>query len=57
VVDTSLDSAQAREGIIQRWGVDSPIGKALLNARKQGPVVLQNHDDEAWFRNIKIRRL
>ncbi|MCC7498476.1 MAG: DUF1080 domain-containing protein [Bryobacterales bacterium] len=57
VVDTSLDSAQVREGIIQRWGVDSPIGKALLNARKQGPVVLQNHDDEAWFRNIKIRRL
>ncbi len=57
VVDTRLDSEVVRQGIIHRWGADSPIGRALLDARKEGPVVLQNHDDEAWFRDIKIRRL
>ncbi len=57
VVDTNLDSKQVREGIIHRWGANSPIGKALLNARKEGSLVLQNHNDEAWFRNIKVRRL
>lgn len=57
VVDTRLDSDAVRRGIIERWGADSPVGRALLDARKEGPVVLQNHDDEAWFRDIKIRRL
>jgi hypothetical protein len=56
VVDSSLDSAQVKEGIIHRWGADSPIGKALLNARPEGQLTLQNHNDEAWFRSIKIRR-
>jgi hypothetical protein len=31
---------------------------ALLNARmKPSPILLQNHDTEVWFRNIRIRRL
>ncbi|MCX6620562.1 MAG: DUF1080 domain-containing protein [Acidobacteria bacterium] len=57
VVAGSLDSRQVKNGIIHRWGANSPIGKALLNARPEGALVLQNHDNEAWFRSIKVRRL
>jgi hypothetical protein len=57
VVDSSLDSPQAKAGIDKRWGAGSPVAKALLDPKPEGPICLQNHNDEAWFRNIKLRRL
>lgn len=58
VVDTDLDSAQAAARIAQRWGRGTPVGDALTKQpRKDCPISLQNHGDDAWFRNIKIRRL
>ena len=57
VVDNSLDSAQVKAGVEHRWGAGSPVAKALLAPKPKGPICLQNHNDAAWFRNIKLRRL
>jgi hypothetical protein len=58
VVDTTLNSPDALAGIKKRWGA-APSVYELLSKQpvKDGPISLQNHGDEAWFRNIKIRRL
>ena len=57
VLDSSLDAPEARAGIEKRWGAGSPVAKALLNPKPESPICLQNHNDEAWYRNIKLRRL
>jgi hypothetical protein len=58
VVDTSLDAPEVRASIEKRWR-NAPGIRALLLDQPvaEGPVALQHHVDEAWFRNIKIRRL
>jgi hypothetical protein len=58
VIDAMLDTPEIREGIAHRWGAQSPVYKLLAGlARRECPISLQNHDDEAWFRNLRIRRL
>jgi hypothetical protein len=58
VVDSALDSPDALEGIQTRWGVAPHVYQSLATQpKKDCPISLQNHDNEAWFRNIKIRRL
>ncbi len=58
VVDTSLDAEPIRTGLAERWGTDSPVYRLMAEMpHKEGPIALQNHNDEAWFRSIKIRRL
>ena len=58
VVDSALDSPDALEGIEKRWAVAPHVYKLLATQpKKDCPISLQNHDNEAWFRNIKIRRL
>ena len=58
VVDASLDAPEALAGVEKRWG-DAPDVYYLLakQPRKNCPISLQNHGDEAWFRTIRIRRL
>lgn len=58
VVDTDLDTPDVRKHIEERWTADNPV-RAMLEDRPKHvtPVALQHHDDTAWFRNIKIRRL
>ena len=58
VVDTSLDSPAALQGIEKRWSDAPHILNLLKNQpKKDCPISLQNHGNDAWFRNIKIRKL
>ena len=58
VVDADLDSTHAAERIAHRWGSGTPVTNLLVRQpKKDCPISMQNHGDEAWFRNIRIRRL
>jgi hypothetical protein len=58
VVETSLKSPDVAASMQQRWGTDSPVYGLLVNQpRERCPISLQNHGDEAWFKNLKIRIL
>jgi hypothetical protein len=58
VVDGSLAAPEVERAAAKRWGAGSPVYDLLVKQpRKECPISLQNHDSEAWFRNIKIRPL
>jgi hypothetical protein len=58
VVDTTLDGAEVRESIVNRWKEAPGVRQLLLDQPvAESPILLQNHNDEAWYRNLKIRRL
>ena len=58
VVEADLDSAMAAERIARRWGAGTPVTMELTKQpRKECPISLQNHGDDAWFRKIRVRRL
>lgn len=58
VVDASLNDPAIAESVEKRWTTKNPV-YALLTKRphKTSPIVIQNHDNAAWFRNLKIRPL
>ena len=58
VVEVSLKAPEVAQSVAHRWGEASPVYNLLVNQpRKRCQISLQNHDDVAWFKNIKIRRL
>ncbi len=58
VVDGSLDAPEVAQAAARRWGAGSPVYELLVKQpRRDCPISLQNHDTEAWFKNIKIRAL
>ncbi len=58
VVEGDLGSPEASAHAAKRWTTASPIYKALAEVPKlKTPIALQNHNDAAWFRAIKIRPL
>ncbi len=58
VVDASIAPEVVRPMLTKRWG-QTPLVLDMLSdlPRKACPISLQNHDDDAWFRNLKIRKL
>ncbi len=57
VLDAALDSQAVREGVAKRWGKVPSMYKMLTNPKPRGPIALQHHADEVWFRNVKVRSL
>ncbi len=58
VVDTSLKSPQVAAAMAKRWGEASEVYKLLVGQpRVRCPISLQDHDDPAWFKNVKVREL
>lgn len=58
VVDASLKSPQVATAMAKRWGAGSNVYKLLVDQpKKRCPISLQNHEAEAWFKNIKIKPL
>ena len=58
VVDASLDDPSIAAGLEKRWGKTSPVYQMLTRQpKKQCSISLQNHNDAAWFRSVKVRKL
>jgi hypothetical protein len=58
VVDGNLDSPEVARSMTKRWGEGSRVWELLVKQpRARCPISLQNHGDEAWFKNIKIHPL
>lgn len=58
VVDVDLDAPAVLERLARRWGKGSPVYERLARQQqRRTPIALQHHNDEAWFRNIKLRPL
>jgi hypothetical protein len=58
VVDGSLNAPEVAKGTGARWGTESPVYEMLVkHPKKECQISIQNHSSEAWFKNIKIRKL
>lgn len=58
VLSAELSDPRIIAGIARRWGRESKVYELLTERpRRNSPIALQNHRDEAWFRNIKIRSI
>jgi len=58
VLDANLKSPVIAAGARARWGETHPVYKLLVDQpKKKSPILIQNHGDEAWVRNLRIRSL
>ena len=58
VVDADLSSSLIAQSAAKRWSPESKVYELLVKQPvRKGQISLQNHNDEAWFRNIRIRTL
>ncbi|SPE43359.1 conserved exported hypothetical protein [Candidatus Sulfopaludibacter sp. SbA3] len=58
VMEGSLQAPDVAASMAKRWGEGSAVYELLVKQPvKACHISLQNHDDVAWFKNIKIRRM
>jgi Domain of Unknown Function (DUF1080) len=58
VVDASIAQDVVQPLLTKRWGATPYVLKMLSEQpQKACPISLQNHDNDAWFKNIKVRPL
>ncbi len=58
VLSANLKSPAIAAGAKARWGETHPVYKLLTEQpKKKSPILIQNHGDEAWFRNLRVRTL
>lgn len=57
VVDTLLDAPEIEKAVAARWKGTGVYNLLVKQPKKDCPIGLQNHNDVAWFRDIKIRPL
>lgn len=58
VLDANLKGPEIAAGAKARWGETHPVYKLLTEQpKKKSPILIQNHGDEAWFRNLRIKKL
>lgn len=58
VLDANLKGPEIARGAEARWGKTHPVYKLLTEQpKKKSPILIQNHGDEAWFRNLRVRPL
>jgi hypothetical protein len=58
VVDVLLDDPAIMAAVQRRWTVAPHVHELLTKQPKSDtPISLQNHGDDAWFRNLRIREL
>ena len=58
VVDGSLNAPEVAKGSAARWGTESQVYELLVkHPKKECQISIQNHGSDAWFKNIKIRKL
>jgi hypothetical protein len=58
VVDGYLDSEEVKSSLAGRWTSSHPVYRLLTRPpHAAAPIGIQNHNDVAWFRNIRIRPL
>lgn len=58
VLEGTLKAPEIEQAAAKRWGKGTPVYDLLVKQPvKECQISLQNHGDEAWFRNIRVRRL
>ncbi len=57
VLDGNLDSEPVASGAAKRWGPAPQVREMLSHPKPAGRLGLQHHEDEAWFKNVRVRIL
>lgn len=57
VLEGNLDDPAVAAGAAKRWGPAPQVREMLSHPKPVGRLGLQHHEDEAWFKSIKVKKL